>query len=191
MSNDTIGDRVREFREIKRLSREDLAGRSGLDEEFITDIEEHKIQPALGKLLRISRAMGIRMANFIDDSVTADPILVRAEDRENAMEEDAHSIKDAAGDLAFFALGKGKIDRHMEPFFIDVFPQPPGQVKVSQHEGEEFIVVMSGEMELQYGDETFRMGPGDSVYYGSDTPHRLVALNGKIARIIAIIYFNA
>jgi len=191
MSNDTIGDRVREFREIKRLARDDLARRSGLDEQFITDIEEHKIQPALGKLLRISRAMGIRMANFIDDSVTADPILVRAEDRENAMEEDTHSIKDAAGDLSFFALGKGKIDRHMEPFFIDVLPQPPGQVKVSQHEGEEFIVVMSGEMELQYGDETFRMGPGDSVYYGSDTPHRLVALNGKKARIIAIIYFNA
>ncbi len=112
-------------------------------------------------------------------------------DREKTLEEDIPSIKDATGDLAFFPLGKGKIDRHMEPFFIDVLPQPPGQVKVSQHEGEEFIVVMSGEIELQYGEETCRLGPGDSVYYGSDTPHRLVALNGKRARIIAVIYFNA
>jgi transcriptional regulator with XRE-family HTH domain len=191
MSNETIGDRVREFREIKRLSREDLAVRSGLDEAFIADIEEHKVQPALGKLLRISRAMGIRMASFIDDSVRADPILVRAGDRDKALEEEIPFIKDAAGDLVFFPLGKGKIDRHMEPFFIDVLPQPPGQVKVSQHEGEEFIVVLSGGIELQYGDETFLMGPGDSVYYGSDTPHRLIALNGEMARIIAVIYFNA
>ncbi len=191
MSHETIGDRVREFREIKRLTREELAGRSGLDEEFIAGIEEHKIQPALGKLLRISRAMGIRMANFIDDSVLADPIVVRVAERERSLEDEIPSIRETAGDLAFFPLGKGKIDRHMEPFFIDVLPQPPGQVKVSQHAGEEFIVVMSGEIELQYGEETFQLGPGDSVYYGSDTPHRLVALNDQKARIIAVIYFNA
>ena len=94
-------------------------------------------------------------------------------------------------DLAFHSLGKGKIDRHMEPFFIDVLPQPPGQVKVSQHDGEEFIVVMSGEIELQYGGDTYVLKPGDSVYYGSDMPHRVVALNDRKAQIIAVIYFNA
>ena len=191
MGNESIGERVREFREIKRLTREELAKRSGLDESFITGVEEHRIQPALGKLLRISRAMGIRMANFIDDSVSPDPILVRAAQREEALEKEIPLIKEAEGDLAFFPLGKGKIDRHMEPFFIDVLPQPPGRVKVSQHEGEEFIIVISGGIELQYGDETFRLEPGDSVYYSSTTPHRLVALNGEKAQIMAVIYFNA
>jgi len=191
MGNESIGERVREFREIKRLTREELATRSGLDESFITEVEEHRIQPALGKLLRISRAMGIRMANFIDDSVSPDPILVRAAQREEALEKEIPLIKETEGDLAFFPLGKGKIDRHMEPFFIDVLPQPPGRVKVSQHEGEEFIIVMSGGIELQYGDETFRLEPGDSVYYSSTTPHRLVALNGEKAQIMAVIYFNA
>ncbi|NIR13573.1 MAG: cupin domain-containing protein, partial [Desulfobacterales bacterium] len=49
-------------------------------------------------------------------------------------------------------------------FYIEVLPQPPGQVKVSQHEGEEFIAVLSGEVELQYGKDTFNLGPGDSAY---------------------------
>jgi len=191
MGNETIGERVREFREIKRLTRKDLAKRSGLEESFIADVEEHRVQPALGRLLRISRAMGIRMANFIDDSVTPDPILVRAAQREKALEEEIPLIREADGDLAFYPLGKGKIDRHMEPFFIDVLPQPPGRVRVSQHEGEEFIMVISGGIELQYGDETFKLEPGDSVYYSSTTPHRLVALNGKKAQILALIYFNA
>jgi len=191
MGNESIGERVRKFREIKRLSQEELAERSGLEKDFISDIEEQNLKPPLGKLLRISRAMGIRMANFIDDAVAADPIIVRAGDRESALEREIASMGEVHMDLAFHSLGKGKIDRHMEPFFIDVLPQPPGQVKVSQHEGEEFIVVMSGEIELQYGNDTHVLKPGDSVYYGSSTPHRLVALNDRKAQIIAVIYFNA
>ena len=135
--------------------------------------------------------MGIRMSNFIDDKVLSDPVVVSASERDSALEKEILNLKDTHMDLAFHSLGKGKIDRHMEPFFIDVLPQPPGQVKVSQHEGEEFIVVISGEVELQYGDETYILKPGDSVYYGSDKPHRLVALHDKKAQIIAVIYFNA
>jgi transcriptional regulator with XRE-family HTH domain len=191
MSDERIGDRVRKFREMKRLSREDLAERSGLDQGFITEIEEHRVKPALGTLLKISRATGIRMVNFLDDTLAEDPILVRAADREGALKTDLSSEADAPESLVFHSLGRGKIDRHMEPFFVDVLPQPPGQVKVSQHDGEEFIVVMSGEIELQYGKDTFRLGPGDSVYYGSNIPHRLVALNEEKAQIIAVIYFSA
>jgi len=191
MSSETIGERVRKFREIKRLSQDDLARRAGLDLEFIADVEENRAAPPLGKLLRISRAMGIRMSNFIDDMVSADPVIVRAAERENALEKEILNLKDTHMDLAFHSLGKGKIDRHMEPFFIDVLPQPPGQVKVSQHDGEEFIAVISGEIELQYGGDTYHLKPGDSVYYGSDKPHRLVALNDRKAQIMAVIYFNA
>jgi transcriptional regulator with XRE-family HTH domain len=191
MENETIGERVRKFREIKRLSQGDLAQRAGLEEEFIANVEGNKISPPLGKLLRISRAMGIRMSNFIDDSVAADPIIVKSVDRESALEKEIRTLKDTHSDLAFHSLGRGKIDRHMEPFFIEVLPQPPGQVKVSSHEGEEFIVVISGEIELQYGNDTYILKPGDSVYYGSATPHRLVALNDREAQIIAVIYFNA
>jgi quercetin dioxygenase-like cupin family protein len=79
----------------------------------------------------------------------------------------------------------------MEPFFIEVLPQPPGQVKVSQHEGEEFIAVVSGMIELQYGKDTYKMEPGDSAYYSSDVPHRLVALNDEKAEIYAVIYFHS
>ena len=77
----------------------------------------------------------------------------------------------------------------MEPFFIEVLPQPPGQVKVSQHEGEEFIVVVSGEIELQYGKDTYSLGPMDSVYYSSNVTHRIVALNEEKAKIFAVVYF--
>jgi len=191
MESGKIGDRVRNFREIKRLSKEELAERSGLDINFVEQVEENTVKPALGTLLKFSRAMGIRMANFLDASVSRDPVLVRSGDRDGIQRTELSSESGVPSSLIFHHLAQGKIDRHMEPFFIEVLPQPPGQVKVSQHEGEEFIAVVSGEIELQYDKDTYKMGPGDSAYYSSDVSHRIVALNNKKAGIYAVIYFHS
>ena len=191
MEGGGIGDRVRKFREIKRLSREDLSERSGLDINFIEQVEENSVKPALGTLLKFSRAMGIRLANFLDASVSRDPVLVRSGDRDGNQRSDLSSESGVPTSLIFHHLAQGKIDRHMEPFFIEVLPQPPGQVKVSQHEGEEFIAVVSGQVELQYGKDTYRLEAGDSAYYSSDVSHRIVALNDEKAEIFAVIYFHS
>jgi len=191
MEGGKIGDRVRNFREIKRLSKEELAKRSGLDVNFIEQVEENTVKPALGTLLKFSRAMGIRMANFLDASVSMDPVVVRSGDRDGIQRTELSSESGVPSSLTFHHLAQGKIDRHMEPFFIEVLPQPPGQVKVSQHEGEEFIAVVSGMIELQYGKDTYKMEPGDSAYYSSDVAHRVVALNDEKADIYAVIYFHS
>ena len=191
MEGDKIGDRIRNFREIKRLSTEELAERSGLDVNFIEQVEENSVQPALGTLLKFSRAMGIKMANFLVASVSRDPVVVRSGDIDGVQRTELSSESGVPSSLIFHHLAQGKIDRHMEPFFIEVLPQPPGQVKVSQHEGEEFIAVVSGEIELQYGKDTFRLKPRDSAYYSSDVPHRIVALNDEKAEIYAVTYFHS
>ena len=59
---------------------------------------------------------------------------------------------------------------------------------LSSHEGEEFIVVVSGEVELVYGKETFLLHPGDSMYYNSVVQHLVRAANGKPATIYAVVY---
>ncbi|MDF1526597.1 MAG: cupin domain-containing protein [bacterium] len=191
MQGDQIGDRIRNFREIKRLSTEELAERSGLDVNFVEQVEENTIKPALGTLLKFSRAMGIKMANFLDVSVSRDPVVVRSGDIDGFQRTELSSESGVPTSLVFHHLAQGKIDRHMEPFFIEVLPQLPGQVKVSQHEGEEFIAVVSGEIELQYGKDTYRLKPRDSAYYSSDVPHRIVALNDEKAEIYAVTYFHS
>ena len=191
MQGDKIGDRIRNFREIKRLSTEELAERSGLDINFIEQVEENSVKPALGTLLKFSRAMGIKMANFLDASVSRDPVVVRSGDIDGVQRAELSSESGVPTSLIFHHLAQGKIDRHMEPFFIEVLPQPPGQVKVSQHEGEEFIAVVSGEIELQYGKDTYQLKPCDSAYYSSDVPHRIIALNDEKAEIYAVTYFHS
>ena len=55
-------------------------------------------------------------------------------------------------------------------------------------EGEEFIVVVTGEVELEYGGAVQILKPGDSAYYNSVVQHLVKSANGQPAKIYAVVY---
>ena len=91
--------------------------------------------------------------------------------------------------LDFHPLAPRKTDRNMEPFLVDVHPDS-GDAPLNEHEGEEFIYVLSGRIEVRYGKDVHQLDAGDSIYYESVVPHHLHALGGD-ARILAVIYAPA
>ena len=90
--------------------------------------------------------------------------------------------------MEYHPLAKQKTGRHMEPFIIDIHPEETREFKLSDHEGEEFIYVMSGEVEIAYGKETYRLTEGDSIYYDSIVKHHVHGAPGKSAKILALVY---
>ncbi|GHU86460.1 hypothetical protein FACS189473_5690 [Spirochaetia bacterium] len=74
----------------------------------------------------------------------------------------------------------------MEPFIVDI--EADAEQGKSSHEGEEFIHVLEGSLALEYGAASHTLNEGDSVYYDSIVPHRVLAGGGKPARILAVIY---
>lgn len=90
--------------------------------------------------------------------------------------------------LRFSALAQNKTDRNMEPFFINVSYCPTGDLP-SHHEGEEFLYVLEGSVQLLYGQETYTLEKGDSIYYDSIVPHNLTTLaEGETAKVLAVTY---
>lgn len=79
----------------------------------------------------------------------------------------------------------------MEPFFINIAPAPANEYEMSSHEGEEFIMVTDGEIEINYGNETYVLKKGDSIYYDSIVPHHVHAYNNQTASILAVVYVPA
>jgi quercetin dioxygenase-like cupin family protein len=75
----------------------------------------------------------------------------------------------------------------MEPFLIDVQPRNGEHPPLSSHEGEEFIYVLEGRIEINYGKTDYTLEAGDSIYYDSIVPHDVHALGGN-ARILAVVY---
>ena len=90
-----------------------------------------------------------------------------------------------ATNLEFHSLGAGKIDRNIDPFIIDITYEKDH--KLSSHEGEEFIYVLEGEIEVEYGKDKFTVAAGDSIFYDSVVPHHLHSTGDK-AKILAVLY---
>jgi len=178
---DKLGKRVRMYRERLGLTQEDLATNSGLKLEAIRDIEDSKVYPPLGVIIKISRALGQKVSTFMDDQFQKDPVIVRHSSR--AEENSPHGSTGAQ--YHYFPLGKGKTDRHMDPFFIRI--EAGVEEELSSHEGEEFIIVISGKVKLKYGQEIHILEKGDAFYYNSIVPHYLVATDGP-AEIYAVLY---
>ena len=90
--------------------------------------------------------------------------------------------------LQFYSLGKGKSDRHMEPFFVELLPESEKEKDLSSHEGEEFIVVYSGRVVVTYGTEIYQLEAGDSIYYNSVVPHYVSCKGDRAAAIYAVLH---
>lgn len=177
-----IGKRIVTFRERLEMSVDDLAERAGIPVSLIQDIEGGSVSPALGVMIKLSRALGQRVGTFMDDQLGKDPFITRAAEQEEGIASHKESTQ---GHYRYHALGAGKADRHMEPFFVII--SPTDDRTSSSHEGEEFIVVVSGQVELLYGNQTHVLNEGDTMYYNSLVPHCLRAVGGD-AKIYAVIF---
>lgn len=184
-----IGHKIKGIRESKNLTVEEIAERSGLSTEQITSIETDQNLPSLGPLIKIARALGVRLGTFLDDSDELGPVVCRAEEREmNKSISFSNDATDARKHMEYHPLAQQKAGRHMEPFIIDINPTDTLSYTLSAHEGEEFIYVMEGEIELVYGKDKYLLNQGDSIYYDSIVKHHLHGAEGKSAKILALVY---
>ena len=180
-----LGDRILAYRERLGLTQAELALNSGVDAALVAAVEAGAAYPALGILLKLSRALGQRLGTFMDDHFDLpDPLIVRARDREPSFRQ--HLGAGGGASIRYFALGRGKADRHMEPLYLEIGAdeQPP----LTSHEGEEFLIAISGQLVIQFGRERHTLEPGDSVYYNSIVPHAVSAGGGVPATAYAVIY---
>lgn len=187
MSKNVLGKKIKEFREFRQISRESLTLKANLDITQLENIEEKGVMPSLGHLIKISRALGVRIGTFLDDQDNLGPVIVRAGE-----EKSSHSFStrdDSTREhLNFFSLAQDKAGRHMEPFIVDIEPSKESDYKLSTHEGEEFIYVLEGTVEINYGKEVYQIKKGDTIYLDSIVAHNVHAANNLPARILAVVY---
>ena len=186
MQTGKINQRIIYFMDRRQMDMAALARKTGLETDLLEAMVTEDVYPPLGPLMKIARALGVRLGTFLDDQESCDPYIVRKAERQAEFSVLAGKNKPAA--LNFFALGKGKTDRHMEPFFVEILPESAREKKLSSHEGEEFIVVIKGSIEIKYGQETRILNQGDSAYYNSIVPHYVSCAGDDKAEIHAVIY---
>ncbi len=188
-NNKVIGAKIRSIRESKQLTIPEVAKRSGLSTEQVERIENNVDFPSLAPLIKIARVLGVRLGTFLDDQSELGPVICRKKD---STEENSISFSNNATvshkHMEYHSLSQDKSGRHMEPFLIDIAPSKKADFILSTHEGEEFIYVLQGIVEINYGKNVYILEEGDSIYYDSIVAHHVHAANGSPARILGVIY---
>ncbi|MDD2303549.1 MAG: XRE family transcriptional regulator [Prolixibacteraceae bacterium] len=183
----TVGEKIKQIREMKKVSLEELASRSGMDIAMVQKIEQEKNIPSLAPLVKIARALGVRLGTFLDDSDSYGPVVVRSGEYQKGARFTSQS-SETREHLNFFSLAFDKAGRNMEPFIVEIEPGQKSDYMLSSHEGEEFIYVLEGEIEINYGKEVYRLAKGDSIYLDSIVLHNVHAGNSMSAKILAVVY---
>ncbi|OGP52031.1 MAG: hypothetical protein A2Y79_11890 [Deltaproteobacteria bacterium RBG_13_43_22] len=181
----SVGARIKAVRETKALSLQDVAQRTGFSELTITQIETGQILPPLGDMVKLARALEMKMGYLLVQGESKPYTIVYKKNRKTVSRYG--SQKTLRYGYTYESLAPEKKERNMEPFLVTLEPTSKDE-SPSTHDGEEFIFVLAGEIEVILGEKREILSPEDSIYYDSTLPHRVRALGDQSARILAVLY---
>jgi transcriptional regulator with XRE-family HTH domain len=182
-SMDDVGDRILRIREEKDLSLDEISKMTGFDVEFLSKIENKELQPQLGTMIKLSKALDSAFGRLVSGVGEKLYSITRKDERRTISR--STSKKGQKQIYTYKSLAPDVKGRHMEAFLVQLEEDP--EKEISLHEGEEFIFVLDGEVILEIGEDKFVLEPGDSAYYLSTTAHHIAAKSGK-ATILAVMY---
>jgi transcriptional regulator with XRE-family HTH domain len=181
----SVGVRVKAVRERKGLSLHDVAQRTGFSETLIAQIEAGEALPPLGDLVKLARALEMKMGYLLVQGEAKPYTLVQKKNRKAISRYG--SQKTMRYGYFYESLAPEKRDRNMEPFLVTLEPIQQDEAP-STHDGEEFIYVLEGKIEVILGDQQETLEAEDSIYYDSTLPHRVKCLGDQSAKILAVLY---
>ncbi len=185
MKEKLLTKRLKDIRTGKKLTLERLAQLTGLSKGYLSQVENSEDPPPIYTLSRISRALGIDIADLFA------PIPAEVEYKKIVIARaDDHTVTDRSNTrygYVYEDLAPNKRGKNMEPFILS--PDFDPRKKDFQHEGEELNYMLEGTMEFFYeGKSHCILEAGDSIYFDADRPHWARSLGDKPAKVLIVIY---
>ncbi len=169
----SLGERIRKMREKQNMDLAQLAHRVGFDPEYLQDVESGKVSPPVGSLIQISRALSIDSGTLL---------------AEEKKEERRQSYRKRTKAYSYKNLTPNAEDKHLWAYLITLDPKKEHEMVSYQHEGEEFVYVLEGRIELQVAEETHVLKTGASLHFNSALKHFLKNLSSKHSKLIVVVY---
>lgn len=180
-----LGQKLRKIREDRGLGTSQLAKRVGIPEERLETFETSSAVPGIGELAKIAAALDVSLGHFFQRAISERRVeVVRSRDRWTVQPQ-----SEAARTLnyRYQALSYNLTDKLMAPFLVEIPPDASSELPSSTHDGEEFLFVLNGQLEVTVGGDVHRLAPGDSIYFDSRMEHSLRATEGSAVRIVACV----
>jgi len=172
-----FGALVRQLREAREWRQEDLAHATGQSPEFIEQVESGQLSPPVGFILRMAQAMKIDPSTFLNKETQA-----AIRDRR------AQAYYQRTQAYSYTTLTPEAANSHLRAFMVTIEAHHDHKPVAYKHEGEEFIYVMEGDLELTLDAKQHVLKPGESIHFNSDVPHKLKSLSSLPTRCLVVLY---
>lgn len=182
----SVGERVKRLRTERGRTVAEVSADSGLPVSVVEGIENLTFAPPLGNIVSLAKALRVTLGELLGDAADSPFCIVRSSDRKKVSR--FGEAGGGSGGYQYESLGYQKQNRHMEPFLVTLVPGQAEQRMANQHDGEEILFVLEGEVEVRLGDYSDILKPGDSVYYDSTMPHIVSCHGDTPAKMFAVIY---
>lgn len=153
-----IGSHLRQLRAKRRMSLAEVASAVGISVGFLSALERSQMSGSVGTLRKLARFYKTNILDFFDATGASS----------GHVQPKARKVLEAGPGVRMELLAWG--NTVMEPHLFRVAPQA-GSGDSYTHEGEEFLFVLRGALNITLVDEEFRLKAGDSFYFESATPH--------------------
>jgi transcriptional regulator with XRE-family HTH domain len=172
-----LGARLRQLRRGRGLSLADVAEGTGISASFLSMVEKGQSDITVSRLMRLVRWFGVSIADLVQAPDPATVQVVRRDQR--------RSLRLVDEGIAIEMLTTDGAHRMMP--VVNVYSEGGAMAEPARHEGEEFVLVVDGKVELTVGDgDPIELGPGDSAHYRSDLPHSFRNVGRGEARFIGV-----
>jgi transcriptional regulator with XRE-family HTH domain len=171
-----LGERLKDVRAEKGISLDFLANETGFSADYLSRLENGQTMPPVATILRLSRALEIDSGVFLK------------EERDQADKKKAEDFKKRTEDYSYQTLTPDALHKHLKAFRVFIDPVSEHKGVSYQHEGEEFVYVLRGKVEVAVGENKNILNPEDSLHFNSSIVHRLRNLSPERAEMLVVLY---
>ncbi|MDA8060722.1 MAG: helix-turn-helix domain-containing protein [Leptospirillum sp.] len=160
-----VSEKIRNLRLEKKMTLRGLAQSAGISPSALSQIESAQVSPSVATLEKIAAALRLPITVLFDEPEEAnDPVLMPAKDRRRVYSAPSHATLEP--------LARGLSKKKMQPFLLRL--DPGGEVgdhPYSGTEGEEFAIVLEGEVLFEQSGRNYTLRDLDAVYFDPMKPH--------------------
>ena len=175
--------RIRELREIEGYTAAEMAEKTGVSENEYLACENGESDLNFAFIYRCALAFNVDVSSIIEGSTPKLTNYVFTKAGKGQKIEKAHG-------MTYFNLASKFKNKIAEPLFVEATYSEENQnkdIELTSHDGQELDIVVEGKLKVQVGEHSEILGPGDSIYYDSLTPHGMIAVDGKDCTFYAIV----
>lgn len=168
-----IGHKIRQLRNQKDLTLEELASRCELTKGFLSQLENDLSSPSIATLEDILEALGSSLPEFFKEDSKKETTVFHKDD----------FFEDDRGDYLVSWIVPNTQKNDMEPILVTI--NPGGETfELAPHSGEEFGMVLEGSVLLLIGDKKQTVKKGETFYLHGKEFHKIINNNKKEAKVL-------